>query len=78
MIRYEYGKKHVSSLFVAGALALTLFSSPGRRAHAAGGVHGARQGLSAPASSPALLPAAQQDPASFAGRVFEVPGRSAG
>ena len=67
------GKKHVSSPGRRRGARPDFFSPPGRRADAGGGVHEARQGRSSPASSPALLPAAQQDPASFAGRVFEVP-----
>ena len=38
----------------------------------------ARQGLSSPTAAPALLAAAQTDPASFAGRVFEVPATVCG
>ena len=61
-----------------GAIALLL----------AGGLHAApgplaaflsaRRGLSGPAAAPALLGAAQQDPAAFAGRVFELPATVCG
>ena len=68
----------ISRLCAAGALALAL-AGPLTAAPAPLAVYlAARHSLSSPAAPPALLASAQQTPATFAGRVFEVPATVCG